>query len=293
MLASPRTSLIRTEVQFEYFKATPFVRGGFFFGALGLGHRSSRLPPSVDLCHPQFMAKRKSRKKQKRVVKSLRRARLIAALVGTVMVSACGYQVYKKPLELLTWLPFSRAKTPHQTWASYADAFERHETDKVPAHLLAAIAQVESSGDFLASPPWTFQFALSPLDVYRPMSSAFGLMQMTDGNFRLANRTCQKNNRWVISKDCERSWSFRWWPSHSIGLTANFLNFQVEQLGLARLSPRLRAKALALTHLCGPNVVPRFLKRKNYPSRCGSHRPAKYVQKVLRYAGLFRRMKGS
>src|SRR5579863_1169544 len=57
------------------------------------------------------------------------------------------YQVIGKPSELLFPVSGILYKAPSETWRQYAPIFRRYATNVITSDLLAAIAQVESSGN--------------------------------------------------------------------------------------------------------------------------------------------------
>jgi hypothetical protein len=96
------------------------------------------------------------------------------------------YQVIRKPSELFFPVSGTLNKTPAETWRDYGPLFHRFSTDLVTAELLAALAQVEASGNPVARTYWRWSLTARPFDVYRPASSSVGMYQMTDGTFAAA-----------------------------------------------------------------------------------------------------------
>ena len=64
------------------------------------------------------------------------------------------YHVLRKPAELFAPVSGVLAKTPAQTWSDYEPMFRAHATAVITPELLAALAQVEASGNPLATPQW-------------------------------------------------------------------------------------------------------------------------------------------
>src|SRR5689334_5850498 len=73
-----------------------------------------------------------------------------------LLLAACGvlwlainwtYQVVRKPSELLFPVSGAFYKTPEATWRQYQTLFRRHSTNVITPELLAALAQVEGSGN--------------------------------------------------------------------------------------------------------------------------------------------------
>ena len=99
-------------------------------------------------------------------------------------------QVVRKPAEVFGAVSGSLAKVPAQTWRQYGPLFDEHSTAVVTPELLAALAQVESSGNPVARTYWRWRFSWNPFELYRPASSAVGMFQITDGTFAEARRYC-------------------------------------------------------------------------------------------------------
>ncbi|HVY82421.1 MAG TPA: hypothetical protein VG994_15635, partial [Steroidobacteraceae bacterium] len=57
------------------------------------------------------------------------------------------YQVVRKPSELFFPVSGTLYKTPTETWEAYEPIFRRHSTQVMTPELLAALAQVEGSGN--------------------------------------------------------------------------------------------------------------------------------------------------
>jgi hypothetical protein len=104
------------------------------------------------------------------------------------------YQVIRKPSELFFPISGTLNKTPSATWQQYAADFRKHATSVITPDLLAAIAQVEGSGNPVVRTYWRWSWTSQPFAVYRPASSAVGMYQMTDGTFAAARRFCVHNH---------------------------------------------------------------------------------------------------
>src|SRR3954464_10300095 len=114
---------------------------------------------------------------------------VIAACIAMLLVN-WSYQVMRKPSELLFPVSDALYKTPPETWKVYGTLFQEHATEVVTPALLAALAQVEASGNPVARTYWRWSLHRSPFELYRPASSAVGMYQMTDGTFAMARRYC-------------------------------------------------------------------------------------------------------
>jgi hypothetical protein len=203
-------------------------------------------------------------------------------------------QIYRKPTELLRFARLGRAKTPKETWGEYREDFTRYATDVITADFLAALVQVESSGDSLASPAWTWHWSASPWGLYGPPSTAVGLLQITKGNFEAASGLCVKDGR------CQSSiLRSRLNASHSIEMTSAFLHSNVRKLlagSRRRVSLRDRQKLAAVIHLCGPNKGPALIRSRfdtDALGSCGAQPVGSYVRLVMRYRARFSQLAAS
>ena len=145
--------------------------------------RISRLWPSARLRRRWFQAFRRA-------------PRFVQLIVGTAVVFTLWlalnwtYQVIRKPSELFFPVSGTLYKTPSETWRQYAPIFREHATDVITPDLLAALAQVEGSGNPVVRTYWRWSLTPEPFEVYRPASSAVGMYQITDGTFAEARRYC-------------------------------------------------------------------------------------------------------
>ena len=96
------------------------------------------------------------------------------------------YQVVHKPTELLFPVSGTLYKSPPETWREYSSLFDKYSTDIMSPELLAALAQVEGSGNPIVRTYWRWSWVPHPFEVYRPASSAVGMYQLTDGTFAQA-----------------------------------------------------------------------------------------------------------
>ena len=230
-----------------------------------------------------------------------------AVTLAAVFTINWAYQVFRKPGELLA--PFSAAfsKSPEATWQSYGSLFQKHSTEILSPEFLAALAQVESSGNPLAGTYWQWQWSWNPLEIYRPASSALGMYQITDGTFAEARRYCLRNQQ-VISEgpwhDLGSCWfnSFylRTLPSHASELTAAHLHRSVITTLAAHGTPRAslaqKQRLAAVIHLCGKQRGARFVRRDfrvTPAERCGDHSLSGYLKKVELMKKRFARLRKS
>lgn len=216
----------------------------------------------------------------------------IAAIAWFILNWA--YQVVRKPSELFFPVSGTLNKTPPETWREYAPLFRRYSTKVMSPELLAALAQVEGSGNPVVRTYWRWSFNPKPFDVYRPASSAVGMYQITDGTFAEARRYCihdhavAEDGRW---NDWQSCWFNRLYtrviPSHAVELTAAYLDRSVAG-ALAR--HRVKSAAIerkhelaAVIHLCGAGAGDAYVRRGlrlAAGERCGDHDAREYVARV-------------
>ena len=234
----------------------------------------------------------------------------VQVLVVTVLLVAIWVpvnwivQVVRKPAEVFGTISPSRAKVPAQTWQEYGALFEKHSTRVVTPDLLAALAQIESSGNPAALTYWRWRFSWNPFDVYRPASSAVGMFQLTDGTFDEARRYCihdhvvVEDGAWHDLDSCWFNGLYtRVVAGHAVEMTAALLDRDV-----ARLVARHRKEAASLQqqqdlaaviHLCGGGAGDGYARRGfrfSAGQRCGDHDPRRYLARVnalkRQFAGL-------
>ena len=157
----------------------------------------------------------------------------------------------------------------------------------ITPELLAALAQVESTGNPLANTYWRWRLTWNPFAIYQPASSSVGMYQMTDAAFAETRRYCIRGHA-VIENGC-------WWnglytrvvPSHAIELTAVFLDRNVAAI-LARRPDRTatlqhKQELAAIIHLCGAGSA-RVFARRGFSlaagERCGDQDAATYLAQL-------------
>ena len=245
--------------------------------------------------------KRWFRKARRRGLKAFRAAPLpvrlgvvaLAAVVLGFAVNGC-YQIVRKPSELFFPVSGVLHKTPTETWRAYAPLFRKHSTALISPEFLAALAQVEASGNPVARTYWRWRFTANPLELYRPASSAVGMYQILDGTFLEAQRYCIHRHRvaeigrWYDVRSC-------WWngmytrvvPSHAVELTSAYLHTRVTgslaRNRIASATPRQTRDLAGVIHLCGAAAGDAFAKGSLRPSanqRCGTHGLASYLGRL-------------
>jgi hypothetical protein len=216
-----------------------------------------------------------------------------AALVIAWAAVNAVVQVIRKPTEVFA-VGGSLAKVPAQTWREYGPLFDAHSTAVVTPELLAALAQVESSGDPVARTYWRWRLSWNPFEVYRPASSAVGMFQITDGTFAEARRYCIRDNVAVEDgpwHDPDACWFnalyTRVVPGHAVEMTAALLDRTVARI-LARhritgATLQQRQNLAAVVHLCGNGAGNQYARRGfrfGAGQRCGDHDPRRYLARV-------------
>jgi hypothetical protein len=236
-----------------------------------------------------------------RALRSLRRAppstQIAVGFAVTLALWAtvnAAYQVVRKPTELFFPVSGTLDKDPAETWFEYQRIFRNHSTAAISPQFLAALAQVEASGNPVARTYWRWSWTLDPLDVYRPASSAVGMYQITNGTFDSARRFCihdhvvVSDGPWYAWRSCWFNWLyFRVVPSHAVELTSAYLDRAVSgalaRYGIRNASPAQKEDLAALIHLCGAGIGDRYARnglRLAPTLRCGDHSAARYVGRV-------------
>jgi hypothetical protein len=213
------------------------------------------------------------------------------------------YQVLRKPSELLFPVSGTLNKTPLETWRQYAPLFKKYSTSVMTPDLLAALAQVEGSGNPAARTYWRWSWSSQPFEVYRPASSSVGMYQITDGTFAEAKRLCIHDHH-VVADGPWNNWQSCWFtglyarvlPGDAVELTAAYLDRSVaailERHPSASLSLQRKQTLAALIHLCGAGAGDEYARRGFRLSdgqRCGEHPARGYIDRVSAMQGIFER----
>jgi hypothetical protein len=204
------------------------------------------------------------------------------------------YQVARKPSELFFPVSGTLNKTPTETWRRYAPLFRKYSTDVISPALLAALAQVEGSGNPVVRTYWRWSFNPRPFDVYRPASSAVGMYQITDGTFAEARRYCIHDHA-VVEDGPWNEWKSCWFnrlytrvvPAHAVELTAAYLDHAVasvlERHHLKSATLERKQELAAMIHLCGAGAADRYVRRGlrlAAGERCGDQDAQNYLARV-------------
>jgi len=252
---------------------------------------------------PKARTLRRWRRTFRRAPPSLQLMIVCAAMALLALAVNAVYQMARKPTELFFPVSGALYKTPAETWREYATLFRRYSTPSIAPELLAALAQVEGSGNPLVRTYWRWSWAPKPFDLYRPASSAVGMYQMTDGTFDLARHYCihhhalTREGPWNDFSSC---WFNRWYlrvlPGDAIELTAAYLDLQLSNILTAR-RPAARSADIrhvaAIVHLCGAGAADAYVRRGlrfTEGERCGDHDPRVYLQRLDAMYAVFVRL---
>ena len=272
--------------------------------------------------HPMAAVKRRGSAFTRRARKFLRRTRklwrrvwrwwrpaprpakfIMAALVVLLLWLGINwiYQVLRKPSELFFPVSGTLYKSPVETWQQYGPLFIKYSTGVMTPDFLAAIAQVEGSGNPVARTYWRWSWSSQPFEVYRPASSAVGMYQITDGNFAEARRYCIHDHV-VVADGPWNDWHSCWFnslyarviPSDAVELTSAYLDRSValilERHRMAAASLQHKQMLAALIHLCGAGAGDEFARRGFKLAdgqRCGDHQARAYIQRVEAMQSVF------
>ena len=214
------------------------------------------------------------------------------------------YQVVHKPSELFFPVSGTLYKSPPETWSEYGSLFEKYSTDIMTPELLAALAQVEGSGNPIVRTYWRWSWVPHPFEVYRPASSAVGMYQLTDGTFAQARHYCIHDHH-VVEDGAWDDWRSCWFnslytrviPSDAIEMTSAYLDRAVTGILLAhrvrRASLQQKQDLAAVIHLCGAGAGDLYVRRGlrlTAGQKCGDHEARVYVGRVDAMKRLFARL---
>jgi hypothetical protein len=254
---------------------------------------------------PKASTRRRWFKRYRRAPAGLQVFIVLAALIVFWLGINWIYQVVRKPSEL--WFPVSGTlyRTPAETWSSYRSAFRKHSTAVMTPEFLAALAQVEGSGNPIARTYWRFSLRKpEPFEVYRPASSAVGMYQITDGTFELARRYCVhdhvvvEDGPWDDPHSCWfNSLYTRVFAANAIEMTSAYLDRQVAQIlasnRIAGASVQQKQDLATLIHLCGAGAGNAYARRglRVAPGqKCGDHDARSYIARVNAMKQIFLRL---
>ena len=222
-----------------------------------------------------------------RAPRMVRIAGAVAMLLAVAALVNIVYQMVRKPTELFVFVGNALDKEPAENWRQYGPLFRKLSTAAITPELLAALAQVESSGNPGARTYWRWRWSFNPLAIYRPASSAVGLYQMTDPALSEAARFCIRGNA-VTETGCGSTFIYvRAIPSHAIELASVYLDRNVADVlaraGDVKPSREQKQDLAAFIHLCGAGPATAYARRhfQMMPNeRCGDHLVAAYIARV-------------
>ncbi len=221
---------------------------------------------------------------------------IVAAILLVAVWASVNWivQAVRKPTDVFFPVSGSLAKAPTETWRQYGPLFVKHATAVITPDLLAALAQVEGSGNPVARTYWRWRFSWNPFELYRPASSAVGMFQITDGTFAEARRYCihrhvvVEDGPWYDPRSCWFNALYtRVMPGDAVEMTAALLDRTVartlESNHIAAASREQRQNLAAVIHLCGGGVGHAYARggfRFRAGQRCGDHDVHRYLAQV-------------
>src|ERR1700677_3439196 len=229
----------------------------------------------------------RARRNLARLPRSIQIALAIAILLPVFALTNLVYHVIRKPTELFFFVGHRLDKEPAETWRQYRPLFHTYSTGSITPELLAALAQVESSGNPVDRTYWRWRWSFNPFAIYQPASSAVGLFQTLDATAAEAARFCIREHAVVDAACGFAHFTFRAIPSHATELASVYLDRNVTAVlaraGDVTASPRQKQDLAAFIHLCdaGPATASaRRDFRMIAGERCGDHLVAAYLSRI-------------
>src|SRR5215471_17901166 len=99
-----------------------------------------------------------ARRKLARVPRAIRIAASLAILLAVFAGVNLVYQVIRKPTELFFFIGHRLDKEPSETWRQYGPLFRTYSTSTITPELLAALAEIENSGNPLTRTYWGWRW---------------------------------------------------------------------------------------------------------------------------------------
>jgi hypothetical protein len=232
----------------------------------------------------------------------------IIGLATTLYALNWCVQVVRKPAELAGAISPTASKQPAATWKAFGPLFEKYATNIVTPELLAALAQVESSGNPTARTYWRWRLTANPFRIFSPASSGVGLYQITDGSFERCRTLCVQDGRvahereWYDPRGCWFNGFYnRLVPDNAVEMVSACLSddvdAQLNMMGSARLSLESQQDLAAISHLCGPRSpeVERLRRGQPIPNgwKCGEHDARGYLSRVRGLRRTFGALRGT
>ena len=229
----------------------------------------------------------RARRNLARLPRSIRIVAIIAILLPLLALTNLVYHVIRKPTELFFFVGHRLDKEPAETWRQYGPLFRTFSTGSITPELLAALAQVESSGNPVDRTYWRWRWSFNPFAIYQPASSAVGLFQTLDATAAEAARFCIREHAVVDTACGFTRLYFRAIPSHATELASVYLDRNVTAVlaraGDVTASPQQKQDLAAFIHLCGAGPATAYARRHFQMiagERCGDHLVAAYVSRV-------------
>jgi hypothetical protein len=220
------------------------------------------------------------------IPRAVRIAGAVAILLVTFALTNLIYHVIHKPTELFFFIGHRLDKEPPETWRQYGALFRTYSTHSITPELLAALAQVESSGNPVDRTYWRWRWSFNPFALYQPASSAVGLFQTTDPAYAEVARFCIRDNA-VTDSGCGFFPYIRALPSHATELASVYLDRHVAAVlalaGDVKPTPQQKQDLAAFIHLCGASPATAYARRHFQMisgERCGDHLVAAYIARV-------------
>ena len=240
----------------------------------------------------------------RRAPRSLQIGAVCAALLLLALAVNGVYQLVRKPTELFFPVSGVLYKTPGETWRDYGPLFRRYSTGRIEPELLAALAQVEGSGNPLVRTYWRWSWVPRPFELYRPASSAVGMYQITDGTFAEARHYCIHAHA-LVAEGRWNDWHACWFnslysrvvPADAVELTSAYLDLKVNEIlvraGVSSVAVAQQRHLAAAVHLCGAGAAAGYVRqsfRFGDSQRCGDHDPRAYLRRVDAMQEVFARL---
>jgi hypothetical protein len=249
-----------------------------------MSSKTNRLLPRL----PRWRRRtRWARRKLAKVPLIVQIAGSVAILLAVTALVNLVYHVIHKPTELFAFIGHRLDKEPAETWRQYGPLFRNLSTTTITPELLAALAQIESSGNPVDRTYWRWRWSFNPFAIYQPASSAVGLYQMIDGAYAEAARFCIRDHV-VVDTGCGSTALYiRAIPSHAVELASVYLDRHVAAVlaraGDVKPNQQQSQDLAAFIHLCGAGPATAFARRHFQMmagERCGDHLVAAYVAHV-------------
>src|SRR5580692_2743494 len=127
---------------------------------------TSHMPAKTNRLLPRL---RRWRRRARWARERLARTPLIVQIAGGVVIllavaalANLVYHVILKPTELFAFIGHRLDKEPPETWRQYGPLFRTYSTNTITPELLAALAQVESSGNPVDRTYWRWRWSFNP-----------------------------------------------------------------------------------------------------------------------------------